>query len=1140
MKLPKLRLNAQVPEQRPVQVPQDNPLSLKALLADLIHRYGAAPALMDAERTLSYSELDELSRSIASFIIDKSHGEEPVVGVLCQRSSLVLTAALGAMRAGAAYLPVDPDMPLSRQETMLKPVQLILTDRNCLRLAEYFQSRNPAIVCLLCLDAPEYDEHVEKVTELSRASFWEHVAAPGSDEGWLSFLTAEKLPAERLEALAENVSRKCGLASKRRKQVLDIGCGSGMVARVLLQQAEHYTGIDLARNELARIENSTLSGQVTLHQFEAIDIGFLACSEYDLICLNGVVESFPGFNYLRRVLDLAVERLVEDGVLFVGAVWDVDRRDAFCARLRENALSSGCNKGLLRFEGGTELSLSRRFFEDYAAQSKVPLELTITSLSSECGELAEYRFDVVLRKGSVPYLRADKRRFGTSIFSKLPPNELPQCEPTRAAYIVYTSGSTGVPKAVVEEHRHLLHIIRALEEYSEGCGRISLLAPLTFDASIQQMALSVFAGKTLYILSEEERKSPEAFLHCVSRNALDLSDMTPAFFNVLVEHLASRRQALPLKRLLIAGEVLRPDMVRKFYSIPGNEPVLIYNVYGPTECTVDTTAFRLDYDNHRAFSAFPLGKPLAGTKVTVRDREGNALPESVAGEICISGAGVSRGYLNVDSSAVFVTLDGERAYRTGDLGFLEKDLVFYLGREDHQVKIRGNRVEIGEVEEAIARYPGVRQVVVVADKFQGQEEKSLAAYIVGGVDMSLLKGYLGQRLPSYSVPTYFMPMAELPLTANRKVDRKALPSPRELLVASSGRPLEGPLEEKLSAIWKNLLGVAVSDADANFFDLGGHSILAVRLVACIEKELGLSLSLSELFTHPTIGKLSALFANRSVSQQGPVIPLARLDGAPQLFLFHPIGGSVFCYSELAALLGAKLSVFAVEAAGFSPERSRLNTELHRVEDLAEYYLEEILKFSSGPIILGGWSFGGLVAYEAACRYEKVCRQRCGPVLILDSLASNSKAKAVIAKDDVDMLKDILDGLIPFDEDELRRLEEKDRLRYLVDCGAKCSLLPPGFSETQMENLLRTYHGNMVAAARYSSPTRSNKEIFLLRAMEISKSTKDHIRDPYLGWSSIVPEDKITLRWTEGSHETMLSPGLVKNVAQQILEHLEHA
>jgi thioesterase domain-containing protein/acyl carrier protein len=433
----------------------------------------------------------------------------------------------------------------------------------------------------------------------------------------------------------------------------------------------------------------------------------------------------------------------------------------------------------------------------------------------------------------------------------------------------------------------------------------------------------------------------------------------------------------------------------------------------------------------------------------------------------------------------------------------------------------------------------VRQVVVLADSFLANEDKALAAYVVGDVDLTQLRSYLEQLLPSYCVPGYFVPMSELPLTTNRKVDKKVLPSPKLAATRREGRNLSGPVEEALAAIWKKLLGVTVTDAEANFFDLGGHSILAVRLIAMIEKELSQNLTLSDLFTHPTIGQLSALFAGKTTQANSPVIRLSHHEGAKNLFLFHPIGGSVFCYSELARLLGDKFTVYAVEAAGFSPERNVLNTELNSVEDLAEHYLGEILKVASGEVIFGGWSFGGILAYETACLFEATTGRDCGAVLILDTMVDNSMARTVATKDDAAMLKTILEDLIALDEETLRRLPRDERLRYLVGEVQASGLLPEGFNIVQMENLLQTYRSNAVAAARYVRPSRTDKDILLVRALEVSESTQAYVHDKYLGWGAFLPEEKITLRWTEGSHETMLSPGLVGGVAKHLLEYLTH-
>ena len=1113
--------------------------SVEGMFCEVVAAAPDSPALTDDTLSLSFAQLGELSSAIAGFILGRGYGAEAVVGVLCRRGALFLASAFGVLRAGAVYLPVERELSLARQEYMLRPARLIITDRYGLRDAEYLRYRNPGIENILCVDAPDSVEVLEKGGELASTTYWEAVAEAGADMGWHSWFDAKPLPEAALTAMAAGILTSTGFLAGGR--VLDIGSGSGVVARTLAGAAGHYTAVDLARYELDRVEllADPLAPSVTVrvHQMEAVDVCFLSEEEYDLICLNGVVENFPGYNYLRSVLDHAVALLAEGGVLFVGAVPDLERKDELREACLEHARSTGVNVGLLRLDAGAELFVPAQFFTDWAAQSSIPVEVSLVrSQAVEQTECFSFRYDILIRKAQQAAAPVVRSRFGMADALALPQAELPVCAPGQAAYIVYTSGSTGRPKGVVVEHRNLIHILQALREFSDGCRSVALVAPLSFDASIQQLAVSLFCGKPLHIMSDAARKSPEQFCESARKQNIDLCDMTPAFFNVLVDYLAERRQALPVARLLLAGEVLRPDTIRKLYAIPGNERVVLFNVYGPTECTVDSSAFRIDYANHAAFSSYPLGKPLAGVVVTIRGRDGAVLPEGEPGEIWISGAGVSRGYLNGESPGAFAPAEDRPCYRTGDYGSLCAGLLHYSGREDQQVKIRGNRVEIGEVENAIAEFPGVRQVVVVADTFRAEEGRSLAAYVVGTVDAASLRSYLEQLLPSYCVPAYYVPMVELPFSVNRKVDKRALPSPLAEKQTAGGRLPAGAVEEQLAGMWKRLLGFEVQDADANFFSLGGNSIMAIRLVAMIEKDLGTHVAVNELFTHASIALLAEFIADQASAQDGPVIKLCHCEGGPTLFLFHPVGGSVFCYSQLAQGLSQAFTVYAVEAAGFRPDRTALNTELHRVEDLAEYYLGEILKTGAENIIFGGWSFGGLLAYEAACRYVAMGNRPHG-VVILDSVADNSKAKLMAGQDEISLLKSILGNI--FDEKVLPLLPRAEKLKYLIQCGERAEMLPVGFTPGQMDSLLRTYRCNAIAAARYDRPTPSDMKILFVRALDFTNNPQIILDDDYQGWDRFLKKENITLKWTEGTHESMLSPGLAGNVAQIILEELDN-
>lgn len=1129
--------------------------SFEALFCSVAEENPDNPALSGGGKSLSFRELKDFSARIAAFAQAQNYGPEAAVGVLCERCAMYLAAAIGIMRAGAVYVPVERELPRARQEAMLRPVRLLVTDSASLPEAEYHRYRNPNIAHILCLDAQNFTDALES-GGLSSTEYWEHLAETGSDRGWLYDVDARPFELAQLECMADNVLQKTGLAPNRApgnipgsaqpsgKSVLDIGSGSGLVAQALASAASRYAAVDIARNELDRVQALPCGASVSIHRMEAVDICFFEDERFDIVVLNGVVDCFPGYNYLRKVLDHAAERLTADGSIFVGAVRDMDRKDDLRAAIRGHALATGDQSALLRFEGSAELFVPRRFFSAWAAECPYPVEVKFSpaaaSASSANGQTDAFRYDVQIfrnvRDTRTHGTNAMRESFGLRDLEACPIAPLTAVRPDAAAYVVYTSGSTGQPKGVVVEHRHLLHIIHALRAFSEGCGTVGLVAPLSFDASIQQLAVSLFCGKPLYVMADEERKNPAAFCACARKRGIDLCDMTPAFFNVLVDYLQEHRQPLPLKRVLLAGEVLRPDVIQKFYAIPGNEDVVLFNVYGPTECTVDSSAFRIDRANHADFTAFPIGRALEGVNIFVLDKHQRPVPDSVTGELWIAGAGVSRGYLNGESADAFTEYAGRRCYRTGDNGFIQNGLVYYRGREDQQVKIRGNRVEIGEVEKAVGSFPGVRQVAVVADFYQADNDKSLAAYVVGAMNPTDLRSYLEQQLPQFCVPDYIVPMVELPLSPNRKVDKRALPSPLGRADAVAGRCPQGAVEQALAAIWKRLLGMEVNDAEASFFSMGGHSIMAVRLVAMIEKELRVHIAVNELMAHSSIARLAELVEGKAGVRNSPIIKLCQSEGGKNIFLFHPVGGGVFCYSDLARLLDGRYTLYAVEPAGFQAEKTVLNTELYSVQDLAAIYLDEILKVATENIVFGGWSFGGLLAYEAACQYAARGGDP-GPVLILDTVLDNTRAKQLAAKDDVELLKNQLAEALAFDVEKLRAMNRAERMAYLVECGEKAGLLPPNFSPAHMENLLQTYRLNAIAAARYDNPAPSDLRILYIRALDFASNPYTDFDDQYQGWSRFLPEKNITLRWTAGTHQSMLSPGLADGVAEHICDFL---
>jgi natural product biosynthesis luciferase-like monooxygenase protein/amino acid adenylation domain-containing protein len=471
----------------------------------------------------------------------------------------------------------------------------------------------------------------------------------------------------------------------------------------------------------------------------------------------------------------------------------------------------------------------------------------------------------------------------------LPPEwaELPATDPDvkvvgvtsqHLAYVIYTSGSTGTPKGVMVEHKSVINLWLGLEReiYGKGldCKRVSMNASLGFDASIKQL-IQMLSGRTLVIVSQEVRFDGEALLRFAEHHRIDALDCTPSQMGGLLGAGLLGEKGYKPKTVLVGGEVIDQTMWR---ALADTADVRFYNVYGPTECTVDSTIANVKGTNHRPH----IGRPIANTRIYILDGYGQPVPMGAVGEIYIGGAGVARGYLNraelTEECFVrdpFSRVPGGRMYKSGDLGRYQADgkLVF-VGRNDQQVKIRGFRIELGEIEAALAAHPGVREAVVM-EREDAAGEKRLVGYVVlakaGGGEFEsrhglvtdaaelagALRRHVAARLPEYMVPAAFVRLDVMPLTVNGKVDRKALPEAEgEAYAQRRYEAPRGEIEQSLAGVWEEVLGVEGVGRHDHFFELGGHSLLAVRLLARVRQELGVELAMMRLFAGPTLAEMA--------------------------------------------------------------------------------------------------------------------------------------------------------------------------------------------------------------------------------------------------------------------------------------------
>ncbi|RJS13574.1 non-ribosomal peptide synthetase, partial [Corallococcus sp. H22C18031201] len=462
--------------------------------------------------------------------------------------------------------------------------------------------------------------------------------------------------------------------------------------------------------------------------------------------------------------------------------------------------------------------------------------------------------------------------------------------PENLAYVIYTSGSTGRPKGVMIQHRSVLNLrlalARTVHAEARVAERVSVNAPLSFDASVKQL-IQVLDGHALCIVPEEARGDVRELVRRIGKDALDVLDCSPAHLRLLVDEGLLEQTNIP-RRVLVGGEAVDTTTWR---HLGENTRMRVFNVYGPTECTVDATACAFDSSDVPT-----IGRPLPNVRAYVLDAHFQPVPVGVAGELFIGGEGLARGYLGrPDLTAdrfmpdAFTPTPGARMYRTGDRVRWRTDgTLEYQGRIDFQVKVRGFRIELGEVEATLLTHPAVHEAVVLARE-DVPGDKRLVAYVVAEdgqtVDTATLRAHLKDHLPEYMVPSAFVTLEALPLNTNGKLDRKALPAPDVSQPASTYVAPSTPSEEKLAALFAQVLRLERVGVHDDFFALGGHSLLATQLVSRVRAAFRAELPLRALFEAPTVAALAArLDGDRNTRVQAPpLVPVPRAETMPLSF-----------------------------------------------------------------------------------------------------------------------------------------------------------------------------------------------------------------------------------------------------------------
>ncbi|QSQ15806.1 non-ribosomal peptide synthase/polyketide synthase [Myxococcus landrumensis] len=684
------------------------------------------------------------------------------------------------------------------------------------------------------------------------------------------------------------------------------------------------------------------------------------------------------------------------------------------------------------------------------------------------------------------------------------------------AYVMYTSGSTGKPKGVGVPQRAVVRLVKGASYASFGSDEVWLqLAPVAFDASTLEVWGALLNGGKLVVYPAGE-VSLEGVGEALRKHGVTSLWLTAALFEQMQ---AYQPEALRgVRQVLAGGDVLPVGRVRERLRGGGR----LINGYGPTENTTFTTTHRMEEEEEAGGRSVPIGRPVEGTEVYVLDERMSPVAEGVQGELYTGGEGLAGGYVGRPELTAerFVPSpfgEGERLYRTGDVvRWKGEGVLEFLGRKDRQVKVRGYRIELGEVEEGLKQQAGVREAVVVV------RGAGLVGYVVGEVEASRVKEGMRRVLPEYLVPSVVVVLEELPLTRNGKVDREALPAPEEVEKRAEYEAPETELERKLAEVFEEVLGAKKRvGRKEDFFELGGHSLLATQVTSKVRALTGVVVPLRALFEAPSVERLASWMesslADRTVRD---CVTLQSKGTSAPVFFVHAVGGAVGPYRMLARLLGTERPFYGLQAPGLDGSEA----PLEQVEELARRHVAALRAVRpEGPYVLGGWSLGGVVAFEMARELERQ-GQRVEQLVLLDSFAPGDEALArepdgalLLAGMAMDLARTA--GAEPTLRPELLMgLADEEQIARVAQHARASGWLPPEVRDVDLRAWRDVTRANLRALSTYRPGPYGGGPVTLLRAKD---AKRERVVDTSHGWSRFIAPDQLTVVDVSGDHYSLL-------------------
>jgi amino acid adenylation domain-containing protein len=714
------------------------------------------------------------------------------------------------------------------------------------------------------------------------------------------------------------------------------------------------------------------------------------------------------------------------------------------------------------------------------------------------------------------------------------------------AYVIYTSGSTGQPKGVCITHQNVTRLVKGTTYVDWSRENVFLqLAPISFDASTFEIWGSLLHGGQLVIFPAYT-PSLEELGHAIEHYHITVLWLTAGLFNQMVEH--QLEKLIKVRYLLAGGDILSATHVQRVLEAGGN----VINGYGPTEGTTFACCYQVS-PQQKIVNSIPIGRPIENTQVYVLNTYLQPVPVGVAGELYIGGDGLAREYLHRPELTQerfiknpFITDHHARLYKTGDVVRYRADgTIEFLGRNDNQVKIRGFRIELGEIEAVLQQHSAVIDAVVLP-KIDQHEEKQLVAYIrkkpEAVVSKEDIQHYLQTKLPSYMLPSSVVLLEAFPLTANGKVDRRSLAS-TVLDRDEQERVMIAPrntIEVQIANIFVSVLGINNISVTDDFFLLGGHSLSAMRALSRLQKSFGQTLSLSTFFQGATVEQLArCLTSNQGTIHTSPIVSIQPEGTRPPFYCVHSAGGDVFCYVELASELGKDQPLYAFEESFLSKDWQPCMD----VRQIATKYIQFLREQQPrGPYFLGGYSFGGSIAFEMACQLQQQ-GEEIALLALFDAAAPSSFPSDFLENEDdtriITWFTETLlnrcskDLYLPkmLSETELRQIPMEEQWEYLLSVARAVNYISGEDASSLLQRRFQIYRNHVHATKTYLPETVSSGKItvFCVDRMPEGRQGEANYTS---GWAALSAQP-LDVYHVPGDHFTLLDKPYVQILAERL-------